>query len=306
MGADEKSAMRARRYAEAIKELKSEQNEARRPAVPEFCAEDQPHSMTMREPGEGARVVQSAQFAILALGIDDRPAEPMPPALREAVHSLVSSAANDCGLAQGGWQSAELNGNLVMQIPSYTSLGQLAGPLIKALDARLRDRFREPGHGPVRLRVAVHAGQVLLGRQQHASPAVGFACRLADAELLHDTLAAAPGARLAAIVSDEVFQDVIVHARRLVDTASYLSVPLGASGEVGWVTVPGYSAPPGISAARPAADPQAARPARDPAESAGQAISVGVVQGNFINRQDIHGNVTNNYGGDGHRNGDHR
>jgi transcriptional regulator with XRE-family HTH domain len=294
MGGDKTAAMRALRYAEEIKEWKAEQKTIRAAPVPEVRGQEKPQDLAVPVTGGGAKVVQSAQYSILALGIDGLPGH-QPPAQREIMHGLVRSAAADCALALDGWQSADLDGRLIVQVPSWVPPAQLAGPFMNALDSGLARQHQESGPGTMRLRVALHAGPVFLGGHQLASPAIELARQLADAPQLHQTLAAAPRARLAVITSDSIFQDVIRHAHRLIDTAAYLPVLLGGSGEVGWVTVPGYAAPPGVSGAATQPRPRAASPAPDGGGQAGPVVHVGTVNGGFVNNQVVYGGLVHNH-----------
>ena len=234
--------------------------------------------------------MQSAQYAIVVLGINDLPAGHQPPALREIMLDLARSAAADCHMTSDDWQAADLDGNLVLQIPSWVPVAQLAGPFTGALDARLARDSQEPAPGALRLHLALHAGPVFLGGPEPAGPAVDLALQLADAPALRDTLAAAPRARMAVITSDAVYQDVLRHAHRLVDAAAYLPVSVGISGGTGWLTVPGYPAPPGISPVQPprgstqGADPQ------DPGSGqAGAVFHANVVHGDQVNHKVVYG-----------------
>jgi hypothetical protein len=221
-------------------------------------------------------LAQSAQCTILVIGFDDAalPAGQQPSSRTEALHRLASAAAADSQLAPSDWQPADLDGKLLLQVPSRISAAQLAGPFAAALNARLQHRQRELGPaGTLRLYVAMHAGRAFPGGEQ-ADPAVELSRRLASTPSVHDTLAAAPGALVAVIASAELFENMLRPENPLI-AAAYVPVLLDSSGETGWLAVPGYTAPPGISPARPrretsAADPEAPAPgtaARDRAGS---------------------------------------
>lgn len=80
----------------------------------------------------------------------------------------------------------------------------------QALAAELAQYNTEEPQAPVRLRVAVHAGEVAKDDHGFVGDAVNKAFRLCEAQPLKDVLAASPGA-LAVIVSEAIYHDVIRH-----------------------------------------------------------------------------------------------
>lgn len=252
LGGDERQADRARRYGDDIRVQRAELK-AFQPSVPGGLVPTEPQGITAQASPGGGRLAPAAQYTILVIGFDSLtfPAGQRPLSSREVLHSLAWSAAADIQLTPSDWQPADLDGKLLLQVPSRVPVAQLAGPFAAALNGRLAHRQRDLDlAGAPRLHFALHAGRAFPGGEGPAGPAVELARRLADAPSLHATLAAAPEAHMAVIASAEVFENMLRHAHPLI-AAAYAPVPLDSSGEIGWLAVLGYAAPPGISPARP-------------------------------------------------------
>ena len=94
------------------------------------------------------------------------------------------------------------------------------------------------GPEQMRLRVALHAGEVYRDAHGVAGSAVNHAFRLAEAPALRSALAASPGV-LAVIVSDWLFSEVVRHDPAA-EPASYrqVKVTVKETAAVGWVRIP--------------------------------------------------------------------
>ena len=95
----------------------------------------------------------------------------------------------------------------------------------------------------MRLRVALHNGEVLFDGDGLAGEAVVALMRLLDADDLRQALAAAPG-DLAVIVSDRMHHDAVVQGHRDIDPAEYrqVRVSLKEFSQPAWIRVPRLSA----------------------------------------------------------------
>jgi hypothetical protein len=103
----------------------------------------------------------------------------------------------------------------------------------------------------MRLRVALHAGEVYYDAHGVAGAAVNHAFRLAEAAQLRSALAASPG-MLALIVSDWLFTEVVRHDPAAVPGAyRQVQVTVKETTAAGWIRVPGPAAAP-AGAGRPA------------------------------------------------------
>ena len=176
-------------------------------------------------------------------------ANPFQVSLRRAMREVIRES---CGQTHIDWDTVEAldrGDGLILLVPPATSTVTLAGAFVRMLDAMLRERaaMSSDAHR-MRLRVALHEGNCQRDETCWVGEAINTACRLVDAQPLRDALAAAPEARMALIVSNEIYQGVIRHDYPLIDAASFGPAVIDAkelTGEKVWISVPGRSFPPG-------------------------------------------------------------
>lgn len=97
----------------------------------------------------------------------------------------------------------------------------------------------------LRMRAAMHAGEVLFDDRGCFGESVDLSCRLLDAPELKRRLAAIE-APLILVVSDEIYRSVVRHGYEGIDTDAFellVRVQLGTAPHRGWVTVPGDAIP---------------------------------------------------------------
>ncbi|MFF5262190.1 hypothetical protein ACFY4C_24910 [Actinomadura viridis] len=123
--------------------------------------------------------------------------------------------------------------------------------LITSVAQRLRAEVRRHNEFSsaavrMRLRVAVHTGDVHWDGAGLVGTAVNHAFRILDAEPFKELLRAS-GADLALIVSQRVYDDVVRHGRGLVDRRDYRQVEIAVkeTHTTAWVTLPGRGLPDG-------------------------------------------------------------
>ncbi|HEY6492835.1 MAG TPA: hypothetical protein VIZ43_06140 [Trebonia sp.] len=142
---------------------------------------------------------------------------------------------------------------------------RLVSDLVRELGTALR-RFnsRLLPQARMRLRVALHNGEVLFDDDGLAGETVVALMRLLDAQELREALAIAPD-DLAVIVSDRMHHDAVVQRHRGIDPAEFreVRVSLKEFSEPAWIRVPGR--PDG--GVRPTDSPDSARPATGAAAS---------------------------------------
>ncbi|HWF82618.1 MAG TPA: hypothetical protein VN695_18740 [Streptosporangiaceae bacterium] len=186
----------------------------------------------------------------MLIGVDG----PSPPAdraraqLRREVREVVTRALASIRLRREDILDADHGEDVQFQIPPSVSPARLVSTFADAINgelARMADR-RGPADS-VRFRVAVHCH----AGSDHDPPvtAMNLLSALVAAQPLRDALRAASRAYLALIVSDETYRALSDGGYRSIDTAAFVPLSLEAAefGTVtGWITVPGYAAPPGI------------------------------------------------------------
>ncbi|AIG76709.1 Hypothetical protein AJAP_19230 [Amycolatopsis japonica] len=131
------------------------------------------------------------------------------------------------------------------EIPKRLFVEQVPGRLVKALNRHNR------AHGTgeqIRLRMAVHAGEVLLDAHGATGVAINHTFRLLDASPLKDALAGSAGV-LAVITSDWLFREVVWHSAA--DETRYRPqrIRVKETEALGWICLPDDPYPPDVSQA---------------------------------------------------------
>jgi class 3 adenylate cyclase len=195
--------------------------------------------------------------------------------LQRELREIAEASAGVTGTAWPEVRVTTRGDGLVLGYPADVPKEHLSDHLVVALTRALRaygGRCR-PG-ADMRLRVALHAGDVLADGEEWSGRAVTVACRLVDSDVLHRVLTAADRAVLAVIVSGEWYEAVV--RQGYAADAGFEEVWFEGKGCSGpaWVRVPGYSEPPGLT---PADLPRPDGPA--PRDDAGGQI---VVHGDYV------------------------
>ncbi|HEX2316430.1 MAG TPA: hypothetical protein VHJ17_21995 [Thermomonospora sp.] len=183
-------------------------------------------------------------------------------AVREALYGVVPGAFDDCLL---GWDEClheDRGDGMLVIVPARMPSVTVVDPLLDRLARRLRRHNRSaPDPHVLRLRVAVHIGEVHRDAHGLAGTAVNHLFRLLDAPVLKRALADS-GDDLAAIASDYFYDSVIRHSDGVVDPGAFwpADVTVKETRARGWVHLP--HSPAGTPALRgevdvPAPPPQA-------------------------------------------------
>jgi len=124
---------------------------------------------------------------------------------------LLGRAITDSGLDYTQWMSQQSGDGKLAILPAGTVEPVVVGPMVNRLDGMLRKHNQDlNANARVRVRVAIHEGPVYLdGANGFPSTAVNDVCRLGDAPVLKDALAAYPDAGVALIVSGRIYDDVV-------------------------------------------------------------------------------------------------
>jgi hypothetical protein len=122
-------------------------------------------------------------------------------------------------------------------IPPEVPKSLLVELLLSALKAHNRTR---PGQERIRLRMALHAGEINYDEHGVTGASINLAFRIVDAEPLKAALAGSPWV-LAVIVSSWFYEEVVRHIAAD-DTASYRPVPVAVKETIttGWICLPDH------------------------------------------------------------------
>jgi len=187
-------------------------------------------------------------------------------AVRDGLWQALARAFDDAGIRWAGCRREDRgDGMLILaraEVPKGRFTESLPGALAAALEEHNRGRCAQER---IRLRMAVHAGEVSYDRHGVAGAAVNLAFRLAEAGPLRAALASSPGV-LAVITSSWFFEEVVRHSPAS-HPASYRPAPVAVkeTSTVGWICLPGQPHQPGHHAPRLAVGSGAASPRQLPA-----------------------------------------
>jgi tetratricopeptide (TPR) repeat protein len=164
--------------------------------------------------------------------------------LREQLRCLLVGAFADGAVDRDHYELNDTgDGYLATISPTVAKTWLLLG-MVPWLAARLEEHNRAADQSErLRLRVAVHAGELLRDPQPNVGQAAILACRLLDSPALRACLDQT-SAPLALIVSDWIFQEVIRHRHGGLDPADYhpVWVTVKETETRGWIFVPGNPA----------------------------------------------------------------
>jgi hypothetical protein len=172
---------------------------------------------------------------------DHRRTNPHQRAVRDGLYRSVGEAFGQAGLPWRREDREDRGDGIFVLLPSEVPKSLLVELLPSALAAALtahnhahRDEER------IRLRMSLHAGEVLYDRHGVTGEAINWAFRLVDAEPLRTALARSPGI-LAIIASSWFFDQVIRHAAPDVPS-TYRQVLVRAKDDTqrGWICMPDH------------------------------------------------------------------
>ncbi|MFE9451259.1 hypothetical protein [Streptomyces sp. NPDC006739] len=191
-------------------------------------------------------------YWIVLLDIEDfslRP-ETTQATLHDALYQVVEFALARAGLEAGGYEAQDRGDGMLLLLPAGTGPTRLLRELVRGLDdALVRHRDTYNHEHRMRLRVGLNQGLVIRSGQRWTGTGINDVARLVDAGPVKEVLARAGRAQLVLVVSDELHRQVVLGRYPGIDPAAYLPADFVTKhGETrrGWVTVPGYPAPPGL------------------------------------------------------------
>jgi class 3 adenylate cyclase len=145
--------------------------------------------------------------------------------VHEGFWKIMRTAFADAGIPWDALFRENTGDGVMIHLPAEVAKADLVAELPDRMLAELR-RYNEvhADEANVRLRVALHAGEVYQGSNGTISDANSFAFRLLDATSVKDALKESK-AVLALVVSDTFYQDV-VRADPAADALSYRRIPI--------------------------------------------------------------------------------
>lgn len=198
---------------------------------------------------EKSATYEHRSFMIIDVEDSSSRTDPGLVSLRADLYQVTRDAFAQTLLSSAQWHSEDRGDGILILIDSTVPKIDIAGPFLDHLVAGIaRYNKNKDLQEWMRVRVALHAGEVQRDKEGWAGDALTTAFRINGAPAVKETFAAAPRAQCIIAVSDYLFQNVIRHGHPLVKNDSYrrISVPLRDGSMQAWVRVPGYSAPPSL------------------------------------------------------------
>jgi hypothetical protein len=189
----------------------------------------------------GAREQHCVLFAVDVAGFTDHGRDDaVQQYLRRALYSLLTEAFEESGLSWDNCQHADRGDGVLVIIPTSMPSAAVVDPLLDRLRAGLRrhNRLSVEAAG-IRLRAAIHSGQVHRDEHGVAGTALIHLFRLLDAPALKRVLAKSRG-DLALIVSDHFYNTVIRNAPGMIDPETFqpATVMVKETRTRGWLHLP--------------------------------------------------------------------
>ncbi|EME60100.1 hypothetical protein H074_13772 [Amycolatopsis decaplanina DSM 44594] len=174
---------------------------------------------------------------------------------RKALYEILDAAFEQAGVSERH-QVREDRGDGVMvlvdsAVPKIHLAGTFLGQLVRSLEEHNRSNALSDW---LRLRIALHVGEIHRDRHGYGGDALNSAFRLLDAEELKTRFKELQRAQCVVIASERLFHDVIRHHPDETDAAQYQEITVARIGKPAWVRVPGFARPPGSPAPEKKAD----------------------------------------------------
>ena len=160
--------------------------------------------------------------------------------LHAALYRMLSAAFDESGVPWEECRHEDRGDGAIVAVSPMVPVARLIDPLLDHLRAALRRHNRmAAAPAQLRLRVALHAGTVYRDDHGWVGTAVNHVCRLLDAGVVKQALAAST-AELVFVASDFVYGDVIRHGPGLIDPAAYrpVEVRVKETRARAWIHVP--------------------------------------------------------------------
>jgi hypothetical protein len=164
-------------------------------------------------------------------------------AVRAGLERVLRRAFEDTGLPWADCRVEDCGDGAFVLVPAQVPKGLLIETLPYALADALRQHNKtHPAEEGMRLRMALHAGEIAFDDRGVTSPAINRTFRLIEAQPVKDALRTSPGV-LTVVTSEWFFDEVVRHS--CVDPATFRPVPIAVKETVttGWVCRPDHPYP---------------------------------------------------------------
>jgi hypothetical protein len=169
--------------------------------------------------------------------------DPVRARLRAELHSTLREAFERAGVAAERYVVSDLGDGMLVLIDPAVSKVTLLDPFLHELEAGLRD-YNRGASAQLRLRIVLHAGEILPDSHGWTGAALNHAFRLLGDDQLRAALAATSG-QVALIVSEPIYRAVVEHEWRGIQKSEYqrVIVTVKETTAPAWIHAPGWQAP---------------------------------------------------------------
>lgn len=179
-------------------------------------------------------------------------------ALRADLRAAVAAALAAQGIHDSATRAEDTGDGIILRIAPSVPKAAVTRALTGHLNTELVRRTMAPH--PVeemRLRLALHAGEVAEDDFGIVGTDLNTTCRLVDATALREVLTAAARAYLVVAVSRTWYEAVIRHGHEHIDPSAYLPARLDVKElhDTIWINVPSLRTPPGLPPYEPEGAP---------------------------------------------------
>jgi tetratricopeptide (TPR) repeat protein len=170
---------------------------------------------------------------------DQRRTLPHQLATREGLYRIVTQALEAAGVPWDACYREDRGDGVIILVPPQYPKAPLVEVLPEALARAIRAHNNTSHHAQhVRLRLAIHAGEVAFDQHGATSTSLTTACRLLDALPVKKALADSPGL-VVMVVSQAMFHEVVCHSAVL-DPATFRPVKVAVKEvrALAWIALP--------------------------------------------------------------------
>ncbi|WP_233620391.1 hypothetical protein [Amycolatopsis sp. WAC 01416] len=177
--------------------------------------------------------------------------------VRKALYEILDEAFGKAGVSERHQVREDRGDGVMILVDSTVPKIHLAGTFLGQLVSSLEEHNRSNALSDwLRLRIALHVGEVHRDRHGYGGDALNSAFRLLDAEELKSRFKEIQRAQCVVIASDRLFHDLIRHHPDETGAAQYREITVERIGKPAWIRVPGFTRPP----ESPAAEKKASGP----------------------------------------------
>jgi hypothetical protein len=211
----------------------------------------------IKHPWSSSRAVHRSIVVVDVEGFGDaRRANWHQVVIRDSLYLAMEKAFDHAEIPWADCDHEDRGDGIFVLVPAEVPKELISESLPAALVAEL-DRHNGTHEAPeqIRLRMAVHAGEVRYDSHGTTAAAVNLAFRLLDAPALKAALASSPGV-LAVITSSWFFDEVVRH-NPASDATAYrrVRVAVKETTAIGWIHLPDHSHSPGHATVDPRSPP---------------------------------------------------